>query len=285
MKHLQLEGIIEKRFEKLNTALDNARLHLKEEDIRVFRVKVKKLMVCLNLIKETTDNIHAIKTPNKLAKIYKVSGAIRTLQMQQTLILKTSHQHRIASPDVYLKLISEDILLNVAAFNNQTKGRTIFKKEQVKLLKLLPKNISQKKIQQFIRSEGERLASLFGPVFPADKLLHELRTLLKNLLYISPYLDLEINGLSPYRHLGTYEDLDSFTNLLGTFHDLKTAIGCMHKMCKKIEIDGNEKSALREIETLWIKESEDLRKQIYQEMEKITLSAIPIAVEVNRPAL
>jgi CHAD domain-containing protein len=273
MKHLQIETIIEKRFEKLNAAFDNVRLQLNEENIRVFRVKVKKLMACLSLIKITTDHLHQVKVSHKMMKFYQLSGPIRTFQMQEMFISKTLNENQISSPNTYLKLISEHILKSTGLLNNQIKGLTPLKKEQVKLLRLLPENMSQKKIQHFILSERERLSNLFSQVFPADKSLHELRKLLKNLLYISPYLDMEINELSPYRLLGTYEELDSFTNLLGSFHDFKTAINCLHGLCQKIEIDEHEKSVLREIETLWIKESADLRKKIYQEMGKIIASA------------
>ena len=282
MKHLQIEGIIEKRFEKLNAAFDNARLQLNEENIRVFRVKVKKLMACLNLIEVTTDHLHPVKDSQKMMRIYQLSGAVRTLQMQEILVLKTLNENQISPPDVYLKLVTEHILQSIASFNAQIKGPMPFKKQQIKLLELLPENVSQKKIQHFIRSEGERLTNLFGLVFPADKSFHELRKLLKNLLYISPYLDMEINELTSYKLLNNYDNLDSFTNLLGIFQDLKGAINCLHAICRKIEIDEDERAVLREIETLWIKESENVRKKIYLEIGKIAALAIPVDTTANQ---
>ena len=43
MKQSEIEGIIEKRFGKINAAFENVRMHLSEDEIRLFRVKVKKL--------------------------------------------------------------------------------------------------------------------------------------------------------------------------------------------------------------------------------------------------
>ena len=42
MKQSEIEHIIEKRFEKINAAFDKVRMHLNEDDISLFRVKVKK---------------------------------------------------------------------------------------------------------------------------------------------------------------------------------------------------------------------------------------------------
>jgi CHAD domain-containing protein len=271
MKQAEIESIIEKRFEKINAAFDNARMHLNEDDIRLFRVKVKKLTACLHLM-DAADHLHPIKLPQKIAKIYQISGAIRTLQMQQIHVRKTLNGKHIVAPETYLKLISDKILQHIAAFNKHIKGPAPFKKEAEKLLKLLPKHLSRKTIQQFIQSEGNAFEKLFTPVFPADKSFHEARKILKTLLYISPYMEMEISALTPFALLSTYENIDAFTIVLGGFHDLNTAIDCLHSESQKMEIDEGEKIVLRNMETLWIKEREAFRKKIYDEIRQITAS-------------
>ena len=271
MKQAEIESIIEERFKKINAAFDNARMHLHEDDIRLFRVKVKKLMACLHLL-DSADHPHPIKLPRKIAKVYQIAGAIRTLQMQQIHVQKTLKEKHIVAPEAYLKLISGKILQHIAVFNKHIKGPTPFKKEEEKLLKLLPKHLSRKAIQQFIQSEGDAFEKLFTPVFPADKSFHEARKILKNLLYISPYMEMEISALTPYMLLSTYENIDAFTIVLGGFHDLNAAIDCLHTAAQKNEIDESEKIVLRNMETLWIKEREAFRKKIYDEIQQITAS-------------
>ena len=125
-------------------------------------------------------------------------------------------------------------------------------------------------IQQFLYAEGDVLAELFTPVFPTDKSFHEARKLLKNLLHISPYLDMEIKEISPYTALASYEDIRELTVLLGDFHELHTVIDSLHAGITRIEIDDIEKKLLRELEVLWIKDRENLRDRIYGELQKIT---------------
>lgn len=272
MKQSEIESIFEKRFEKINAAFGNVRMHLNEEDIRLFRVKVKKLSACIHLMDAVKDHTHPIKLPQKIVKTYQLSGAIRTLQMQQNHVQKTLKGEQIPLPETYLKLISDQILQRISVFNKHIKGIDPFKKEEAKLLMLLPKHLNQKKVQQFIQSAGDTIEKLLMPVFPNDKSLHEVRRLLKTILYISPYLQVEISTLSPYALLSIYEDIDAFTIVLGSFHDLDMGINCLHTECQKIEIDENEKEVLRKMETLWIKDKEIIRGKIYVQIQQILAS-------------
>jgi CHAD domain-containing protein len=285
MKQSEIVGIIEKRFEKIDAAFDNVRMHLNEDDIRLFRVKVKKLEACLHLIDPAKDHPHPIKLPQKIARTYRLSGAIRTLQVQQNQVQKTLKGKQILPPETYLKLISDQLLQHISVFNKHIKGTKPFKKEEEKLLALLPKHLSQETVQQFIQSNADRFEKLFTPVFLPDKSFHEARKLLKTLLYTSPYLQMDISTIFPYPLLSTYEDIDALTIVLGGFHDLETAINCLHKECQKIEIDENEKSVLRNIENLWVKEREAFRKKIYDEIEKITASGRPAETLVKWPVM
>jgi len=281
LKHTEIKNIFEKRFEKINTAFDKVRMHLHEEDIRVFRVKVKKLAACLRLINGTDKQHDQIKVPRKIEKAFKISGDLRILQMQQNRIQKALDGNQIASPESYLKEIAEKILHQTALLNDYVKGPMPLKKAGEKILKSLPENIEQKNVHQFIRSEGDRLANLLTQVFPTDKSLHEVRKLLKSLLYISPYTEMELSDLFPFTLLSSYDYVDTFTTILGSFHDLEIEIDFMHTACQKIGFDENEKAALRSMETLWISEREDTRTKIYDEIKKIIASGRTVETGVE----
>jgi hypothetical protein len=272
MKYSKIESIVEERYEKMEVAFNNVRMHLDEEEIRLFRVKVKKLAACLHFMNVAKGHTHSLKIPQKITKAYQISGAIRTLQMQERLIRQTLTGKQIASPDTYLQLIAEKILQQIALFNNQIAGLKPLKKGESKLMKLLPEKISEEKTKHFIQSEGDRLATLFEPVFPVDNALHQARRLLKDLLYLSPYLEMDISELSPYILLATYEDINSFTTVLGNFQDINAAIDCLQATCQKISVNEDEKASLRHVATSWIREREALRKKVYEEIDKVTAS-------------
>ena len=281
MKHLKIEGILEKRFEKINEAFDKARLHFHEDDIRVFRVKVKKLAACVHLIDNAKVNGHHIELPQKIVKLDQLFGNIRTLQMQQNYVQQTIKEKLIGSPDSYLKYISDQVLQHIKDASKHIKGDEPFKEEEGKLLGLLPKHLSREAILEFVRSEGDKLEKLFTEVFLTDKLFHQVRKHLKDLLYISPYIDLEMKALSPFKFLSSFEDIDAFTKILGDFHDLNTALDCLQSAVQKIEPGEDEKATLRKLEQIWAREKEALRVQIYDELQKITASGRTVEAPVE----
>jgi hypothetical protein len=270
MKHLKIETILEKRIEKIDAAFHNVRQQLHPDDLRIFRVKVKKLGAFLHLTNAVKDHGRLIKLPQKMVKIYQLLGVVRALQLQQSQIQRIVNIHSVGSPETYLTYLADQIQEHAEEVNKHLKGLKPFKKEEEKLLKLLPEHLGKEAIIQFLRSEGDRLEKLFAPVFPSDKSFHEARRLLKNLLYISPYLPMEMNTISPYARLTSYEDIAGFTALLGDFHDLHTAIENLYAAIPKMKIDDNEKALLRNIEIWWMKEREDFRISIYDELQKIT---------------
>jgi len=164
MKHLKIETILEKRIEKIDAALINVRLQLQPEEIRVFRIKIKKLGAFLRLMNGAKGHRHAAKLPPKMVKIYQLLGAVRTVQLQQSHVQKTG-SGQPGSPDTYLAYLDDQLRQYSAEVHQQLKGLKPLNKAAEKILKLLPKQISRAAILQFIHLEGDALAELFTPVF------------------------------------------------------------------------------------------------------------------------
>jgi CHAD domain-containing protein len=285
MNHQEIESIIKKRFEEINIAFYGLREHFIEGDIHAFRVKVKKLKACLCLMDSAEKHHTPLKLPQKIAKIYKISGAIRTLQIQQNHVQILLNGNQIAPPETYLKLISGNLLQHIEIANKLINGKSFFKKAEVRLLHLLPHQLNPDTINKYVASEEDRLEELVAPVFLTDKSLHAVRKILKNLLYISPYIAFDDNVTPPFSLLSGQENIESFTIILGNFHDLNIAIDNLHADCLKIKIDENEKLLLRTIESIWIKERELIRKKIYDQIQKIAASRRPVKSLVNWPVM
>jgi hypothetical protein len=285
MKHREIENIIKKRFEKVNEAFDNVKLRFVEDDIRIFRVKVKKLQSCINLIGGAENHLHPIKLPRKIAVFYKISGAIRTLQIQRNNIQKTLDKKQTVLPQTYLTLITNKIDHHVKTASKLIKSERPFEKVQAKLLDLLPQHLSTKTIGKLIRSERREFEKLITPIFLSDQSIHAIRKVLKNLLHISPYIEMSTGGFLPYALLSTEENIDSFSIILGSFHDLSVAIDSLYAECLKINVDDNEKKVLRDIASIWISERETVRENIYDELKKIIASRGLTESQVKLPVM
>jgi len=114
MKHREIEDIIKKKFEKIHIGLENVRLHFHEDDIRLFRVKVKKLGAYLRLMDTAKGHHQALKVPQGIVKYYKAAGIVRGLQLQQLYVQKTLDANQMALAETYLKLLSDKILHHIS---------------------------------------------------------------------------------------------------------------------------------------------------------------------------
>jgi len=272
MKHKDIVNLIKKRFEKINFAFECVRLHFSENDIRLFRVKVKKLQACLQMLNVGIDHKDTLKVPRRILKYYEVSGVIRSLQIQQLHIHQTLEREERKLPETYLNLISSQLLNQLEMASKFRGGQSAFQKEGEKLLILLPAKISPKSIERFVRSEINTLKKLLSPVFPPDQSIHEMRKLLKGLLYTWLYIQEYMDIVSPYSLLSNRENIDAFSKVLGKFHDIDTAITLLHTGVSSLEIDENEKGILRNLEIKWIGEKEAARLEIYQYFQNINAS-------------
>jgi CHAD domain-containing protein len=284
MKHKEIEKIIKERFEKVNVALENVKLRFVEDDIRKFRVKVKKLQSCLNLIGGAESHV-PLELPGKMARFYKLSGTIRTLQLQRNHLQITADGKQIALPQTYLTLILNKIDHHIETAAKLISGKCPFVKEQGKLLDLLPHHISTKATQKFIHSEQEKIEKLIAPIFLTDQPIHAIRKVLKNLLYISPYFDMDISSFLPYELLCDADKIDSFSVTLGSFHDLSAAINSLYAECLKVKVDEKEKKVLRNIGSIWVSEREKIRENIYSQLQKIIASGRSTKTLVKWPVI
>lgn len=272
MKHEEIRRIIKKRFEKLDFAFDNVRLHYSEDSIRVFRVKVKKLQACLNLIHSEKGDGQPIALPTKINKLYDAAGAIRSLQIQQQYIHKTLRDKHTVLPETYLNWLTSHItnLIEIAA--NQSHLKQPFEKAEHQVLKELPDRLTKKTIRKFTRSNLHTLGKLLAPVFPEDESFHAVRKLLKGLLYTWPYLENNVSLISSYSTLSSEQSITSFTVLLGNFHDISSALHLLHANCFNDQFSENEREILRDIEKIWRKDNETAREKINTRLQKIISS-------------
>ncbi|EHQ24956.1 CHAD domain-containing protein [Mucilaginibacter paludis] len=277
IKHHEIDNIVKTRFEKINIGLESIRLHFHEDDIRVFRVKVKKLAACIQLINAARGQQHkAIKIPPRLLKYFEVAGIVRNLQLQKLYVETTLDARQAMRAGAYLNLVSNKILHHMVVASQIMKGVQPFKRAEINLLKLLPDHLSSKSAAQFVRSEIKKLEKLLMPVFPSDDSLHEIRKLLKGLLYVWPHIGDKVAQTSPYGLLSGKENIAAFTEVLGKFHDMDTAIGLLHDCCLNRDTEESEKEILRTLERLWIKEKETIRLQVYQQLQQIISSRQPV---------
>ena len=262
MKQREISAVINKRVKKIDKLLRKIISRFEEESIHEFRTEIKKLRAFLRLLNVEVDD-DRFKIPKKMKTFYGYAGNIRNLQLQ----LKNMYTY-IGNPKYtfmetyieYLKKIIEKWKENSIEFMESENN---FGKDEKKIIKQ-PGKLRRGSVKKFMQNKMLELASLVKDL-PDDEVLHNIRKLLKDILYNWAFIKHTSKLLPPV--FSEEEKIKSFTELLGLFLDKVIGINLLETYCKDCEENGlffeKEVRELQEIEGEWKKEKQELGQIIY----------------------
>jgi CHAD domain-containing protein len=190
------------------------------DDNHYFRVEVKKLRAFMRLV-NFSRGVHEHKIPKPLKKYYRLVGDIRNLQLHQQRIKSLSNDLLIGNPEQYLKGLSEE---EKALKKKAKKKKSLsFKDFEKRLLDDTPQELTEEAKTQFAEMNIVRLTQIVMLPIYYDETLHDIRKLIKNLMYNYDYLGEQVNLIIPFP-LNDPAFLESLADTLGNFHDLSLAI-------------------------------------------------------------
>ena len=264
MKHREAVGIIETRFIKINVTLNRLIANFATEDIHQFRIEVKKLRAFLRSIKTE------LKLPKRLRKFYDTIGIVRNLQLQQQRIAKVVTETGDSLPSKYLSTINVEAITNIKKAKKIIKKRKTFKKEEKSIINIFTKKIERPTIKKFFNSEADLLNKQLLLNQPGDETLHSIRKILKDILYTQPYINKKTRTtLLPW--LSGQPNVKLITELLGGFQDARTSLNYLRPHYTD-EIPECELLLLKSIEKKWQREKENIKQQVYRQLNKNSLA-------------
>ncbi|MFI5154191.1 MAG: hypothetical protein ACHQET_12700, partial [Chitinophagales bacterium] len=108
-------------------------------------------------------------------------------------------------------------------------------------------------IKHFVESESEQLFQFLELKQPDDKSLHQLRKLIKNILYTWPFIRRDANILFP-PGFSSYNHLKLISDLLGRFHDSCVDLTQLDSIIEDRSSFPKESKVLTEIKKEWEKD-------------------------------
>src|SRR5574337_559845 len=220
MKTDDIIDVYEISFKKLSKFYNKALVDFEANDIHHFRVEMKKLRAFIRLINFTNSGKQH-KIPKQLKSFYNITGNIRNLQLQELRIVNLSNDLFIQSPTSYLQFLQEE------EKSMKKKARQIaddisLKDFEKKLIKERPDQLSKESKNVFVQKRKLRLEELLTLPFYYDEGLHEIRKILKDLMY--DYKCLENSSVAELPSgINEVKAMQTLTTALGDFHDLCVA--------------------------------------------------------------
>ncbi|HEY5462444.1 MAG TPA: CHAD domain-containing protein [Hanamia sp.] len=232
-----LSNYFEKRIENICKILAKPHNEYGNEDYHQLRVEIKKVNALMVLISYCHKDFKKKKYFKPFKSIFKQSGKIRDLQLEESVLEKYS----ATSIEGFLLRVKNEIKKEEKNFHLliQNNFKRKINKSYKKIVTYL-KEMQPNKVENFIKKETRKLKELIliTPLKGHD--LHELRKALKIDLYNKKSLNLQDkNG---------WEEKNDFQELLGNWHDSKMLSNLIEKSIVRKKTDLEELKQLLQID-------------------------------------
>jgi CHAD domain-containing protein len=273
MKSEEIISALDKRFKKVEKHYNKSFEDFELEEIHGFRLEMKKLRAFIRLINTNIPGYRKIKKERKIKSFYNTTGNIRNLQLYQQRVSHLCYNMLLEKPVQYLQLLHNEE-------NKQKKkaGRIAdkisFNHFQKKIIDLVSDKLNTQSVQAFVIQKKHTLLELIFLLDYSDEAMHEIRKVLKDLLYDWKYISSYVSPAFPAWF--TYKkNIEVFTDKLGEFHDLCIALYFFKPVYIDKNADEKEKKILltlrqklEETKGEMKEEISTLLNHVKQEMEK-----------------
>ncbi|MDP4129869.1 MAG: CHAD domain-containing protein [Bacteroidota bacterium] len=271
MEKLKVNTDVIKRLKDIKRLSRKIHRYFEADDIHVFRTETKKLRALLRLV--GTDRIEGKKPalPKHLKDLYRVLGAIRSLQLQQQNISAAiAEDGEGGMCRTYLNLLNAKEAGKMIKAETLLINKKALQKEMQRITGAVPKKIGNPGIDKFIKLTGNRLQQLANEEILSEESLHMLRKSLKDLLYCWSYIKADLT-LSPA--FPTRKDIRKIVDLLGDFRDI--LMGIVQLDSDLIYINNeSERTWLLNIRTQWQHRKDEIKRQVNIELPKLKFDSV-----------
>jgi len=186
-----------------------------------FRVEIKKLRAFIRLANISSQG-YPNKLPKDVKKFYHHVGDIRNLQLHEQRVTALCTDLLTREPLLYLQYLQKEEKSKKKKAK-QMAGKISFKDFKVRLTSNVPENISGENKNEFLKNSILRLTQLLALPFYYDETLHDIRKVIKDVMYNYDCLKAQISSAIP-SPLNDLNFIESLTDALGNFHDLSLAV-------------------------------------------------------------
>lgn len=225
-----------------------------------FRVEMKKLRAFIrlvNLAKQDQDKI-----PKSIKKFYHDAGDIRNLQMHEQRINNLAKDLSIESPHLYLEQLKAEEKATLRKAREIT-GDISLKDFEEKLIVHAPVELTRENKTEFVKNNFSRLSLLLMLPIYFDETFHDVRKIVKDLMYNYEHLKDAVVTIIPYP-LNDSKFMEKLADAIGDFHDLCLALFFLSPLYTDGIENTNEVTTLAEMKAHLQLRKDKLKNELFQ---------------------
>ncbi len=267
MKNDEIQTVVKQHFKIIDKLFRKIIIDFNTEDIREFRLEIKKLRSFLRLLNFESASGHPLRITKKLKTFYGYTGIIRNLQLNLKNIDGYYENKTGRIPGSYIRKIEKEMQYWKANTKTFMDLDSNFYNDEEIMLAELPDKLTKTSVQRFLQYVFHELNVLVKHS-DDDEVLHSIRKLIQDIVYNLPYIhnykitapngfDDEKNALLCIELLETFRDRCIELVLLKTYYDDDYSI--------------EEKRILEQIEHKWQEEKQQAKTEIYSSLNSLQL--------------
>ncbi len=238
--------------------------------IHLLRLEIKHLEAFLELMSFQKDFGVPSEIPGRLDTLFNDAGKLRAVGLEMKAIDLITHKNGFSKPKLFLKQLD---------FSKKKTCKKLIKKRRVSAafeLREFSKHpgskLSPNTCREFLFGKASSLLDLLsGEVLSDIKSLHQVRKILKSILYVLPICEKLTEEVVAF--LKTHKKLmKSVESEIGSLHDTDSFIAGLGKKHHTIHV--SEESALRKIKRAWQNDMKRMEKDLETVLPAISQFAV-----------
>jgi len=269
---MRIGNKIKKRLSKVNSFL-RSKKKPGNEDIHLLRLEIKHLEAFLQLMTAQKDFSANPEFPPHLEALFHTAGKIRKFEMENEAIRSIANKNGICKPEHILGKLNASKIKSVKNLRKKRRNYKIFKPED--FAKHPDSKLSEKTWQQFLGAQAEYIMNLLeGDILSDVRSLHQLRKVLKSILYVLP-VGKNAAAAPVYSFLDRNKKfLKSVEAKIGSIHDVDFFIRWIEKKQDTEQEHGQE--ILKKIMEVWKNDIESMKEDLRPSLPVIRQFALDL---------
>ena len=267
MRKEEMDEFIKSSFKRINEYFYKAIDHFEIEDIRKFRIEIRKLKVFLHLVSMESENGLICNITRRMRVIYGYLGIIQNFHIQLEEASKYEKESSMHIPVFYVNMLEKEFEYWKKLSKDFLDTDYDFHVDEYEILAMLPDKLTNKSIISFLNYTLYEIGEMSGR--QDEEALDNVRKFLEDIYYNLPFVRSFLT--KDQTILFSEEEVGEWLRLFHSFRDKCRTVVLLQTFSTDT-LEKHEKQLIKQIENDWLKEKKEIKEQLTAKLDAMHIT-------------